>query len=97
FSGRMTSIVERLSAESIASWQRGATCLPPLGRRFTPAQQSRKEALLDRFLATMESEFLTVPLTRKDRARVHARITSAFAEFARSALELEDRHLALLL
>jgi len=72
--------------------------LPPLGRRFTAAEQSRKEALLDRFLASLETELLPgPPRTRTERARTHARITGAFAQFARSALELEDRHLALLL
>ena len=46
----MTPGVERLTNEAIASWQRGATCLPQLGRRFTPAQQCQKEALLDEVL-----------------------------------------------
>jgi hypothetical protein len=93
----MTPTVQQLAAESIALWQRGATCLPPLGRRFTPAQQGEKEALLDQFLASIESEALRVPRTKTERARVHARISSAFAQFARTALELEDCHLALLL
>lgn len=93
----MTRTVEQLAAESIALWQRGEDYFPPLGRRFTPAQQSHKEALLDRFLASLESELISAPRIRADRARVHARITAAFAEFARCALELEDRHLALLL
>jgi len=93
----MTPTVEQLAAESIALWQRGEDYFPLLGRRFTPAQQSHKEALLDQFLASLESELHSAPLIRAERARVHARITAAFAEFARSALELEDRHLALLL
>lgn len=89
--------VEQLVAESIALWQGGATCLPPLGRRFTPAQQCQKEAQLDRFLASLENAGLSVPRTKADRARVHQRISSAFAQFARTALELENSHLALLL
>jgi hypothetical protein len=93
----MSASVEQLTAESIALWHRSATCLPPLGRRFTAAQQFHKESLLDRFVASLESELPTAPRTRAERARTHARITSAFAEFARSALELEDCHLALLL
>jgi hypothetical protein len=93
----MRRSVEQLVAESIALWQRGATCLPPLGRRFTTAQQCQKEALLDQFLASMESEALRVPRTKTERARVHERISAAFTQFARTALELEDRHLDLLL
>jgi hypothetical protein len=93
----MIRTVEQLTSESIALWQGGATFLPPLGRRFTTAQQCQKEALLDQFLASLESEAFRVPRTKADRARVHARITSAFDHFARAALELEDRHLALLL
>src|SRR5580704_4320984 len=93
----MTPNVEQLANESIALWQSTATCLPPLGRRFTPAQQCQKEALLDQFLASLENAALSVPRTKAERARVHARISSAFAQFARAALELEDPHLALLL
>jgi len=93
----MTPTVEQLAAESIARWQRGEEYFPPLGRRFTPAQQSHKEVLLDRFLSSLEGELQSAPRTKTQRARVHERITSAFAEFARTALELEDRHLALLL
>jgi hypothetical protein len=98
----MTRSIEQLTAESIALWQASscqgnATCLPVLGRRFTAAEQSRKESLLDRFTASLESELCSAPRTRAERARTHARISSAFAEFARTALELEDCHLALLL
>jgi hypothetical protein len=98
---RMTPTVEQLIAESIALWQSGPICLPPLGRRFTPAQQSGKEAQLDEFLASLEGALLpsngSTLLTKKDRARTHARMSEAFARFAGSALELEDRHVALLL
>jgi hypothetical protein len=93
----MTRTIEQLTAESIALWQGGATCLPGLGRQFTAAEQSCKESLVDRFVASLESEVLDAPRTRAERARTHARISSALAEFARTALELEDCHLALLL
>jgi hypothetical protein len=93
----MRRTIEQLAAESIALWQRGGTCLPPLGRRFTPAEQSRKESLLDRFTASLEGELMSAPVTKAERARTHERISSAFAEFARTALELDDCHLALLL
>src|ERR1700733_8950410 len=93
----MTHTIEQLACESIALWQRWGAFLPPLCRQFTSAQQSRKESLLDQFVASLEGELLSAPLTRAERARTHARISAAFAEFARNALELEDRHLALLL
>jgi hypothetical protein len=89
--------VEQLVAESISLWEGAATHLPPLGRRFTTAQQCQKEALLDQFLASLENAALSLPRTTADRARVHERISAAFAQFARTALELEDPHLALLL
>jgi len=93
----MTRTVEELTAASIALWERESDGLPALGRRFTTAEQCQKEALLDQFTASLEGELSSPPLTRTDRARVHARITSAFAEFARDALELDDCHVALLL
>jgi len=93
----MRHTIEQLTAASIVLWHGGEPCLPPLGRRFTPAQQPSKESLLDQFLTSLESELPGTPLTRAERARMHARISSSFSQFARSALELEDRHLTLLL
>jgi hypothetical protein len=93
----MNRTIEELTAASIALWEREADGLPALGRRFTPAEQCQKEALLDRFTASLEGELTSPPRTRADRARVHARISAAFAEFARNALELDDCHIALLL
>ncbi len=93
----MTRTIEELTAASIALWEREGDGLPAPGRRFTPAEQCQKEALLDRFTAAIEAELSSPPRTRADRARVHARISSAFAEFARNALELDDCHIALLL
>jgi len=93
----MTRTIEELTTASIALWQRQAEGLPALGRRFTKAEQCQKEGVLDRFAALLESEIGGTPRTRQERARAHARISSAFAEFARNALELDDRHIDLLL
>ena len=79
----MTRTIEELTAAAIALWERDSEGLPVLGRRFTPAEQCQKEALLDRFTASLEQNLTSPPRTRADRARVHARITAAFAEFAR--------------
>src|SRR5216683_485185 len=94
----MSLTVERLAAESMDLWNHCATAwLPDLGRRFRPEEQSVKEKLLDHCLASIEKELVRAPRTKEERAAAHERITSAFVQFARSALELDDRHLAILL
>lgn len=93
----MTRTIEERTAAAIHLWERDAGGLPELGRRFTPEEQRAKEALFDVFAAALEAELVSAPGTRAGRSAAHSRITSAFAEFARHALDLDECHIALLL
>jgi hypothetical protein len=86
-----------LLEDAIAQWQACDTAFPRLARRFTPREQNDREAQLSEFLATVEAGLAKLPRNRAERDVVRERITLAFVRFAKSTLELEDRHLELLL
>ncbi|SPE31242.1 conserved hypothetical protein [Candidatus Sulfopaludibacter sp. SbA3] len=52
---------------------------------------------MDHFLKLLERELHHPPCTRSERMAMHERLTAAFAEFGRTALNLNDRHLQMLL
>lgn len=86
-----------LLAESLELWRQTPGDLPPGGREYSIAEQSFREEQMDRFLQRVEAELRGIPRNRLDRDRVRDNITAAFAEFAKNALGLEDRHLNTLL
>jgi len=89
--------VTQLLDESIAIWREGPGCLPAFERTFASGEQAAREAQLDVFLGSIERELRSLPRTRRERQEARERVTGAFAAFARAGLELEDRHLELLL
>ena len=89
----MTALLER----SLALWHASANDLPLLAREYSLAEQIDHEKHLDRFLKSIEAELLRLPATRTDRDQSRRRITAAFSAFAKGAVGLADRHLAMLL
>jgi hypothetical protein len=89
--------VKELLSRTIALWQESHTCLPPFARSFSPEEQAAREKELEAFLGNIQSECRSLPRTRSDRQAAHQRITSAFVRFAAAGLDLEPRHLDLLL
>ncbi len=90
---RVTELLE----PALALWRECPASLPGFDRSFTAAQQAEREARMDQFLKSLEGELHHPPATRGERLAMHARLTAAFAEFGRTALNLEDRHLQMLL
>jgi hypothetical protein len=90
-------VFSALIDESISLWEEDPACLPRFEHTFTVNDQASREAQLDQFLKSVEAELRHLPRTRSERQRVRRRITSAFERFAKSALDLEDKHLELLL
>jgi hypothetical protein len=82
---------------SLSFWRRDAVYLPPFERTFTAAEQVAREHRLDQFLQTVERELRGLPRTRSERRSARSRIDSAFTDFAKDCLDLDDRHLELLL
>ena len=89
--------VTDLLQQAIALWNESPVSLPAFERVFTTDEQSAREAQLDRFLEGIEVELRSLPRTRSERQAARERITSVFAGFARTGLDLENRHLELLL
>ena len=90
-------VVQELLQESLSLWRQNGVCLAPFARTFTAAEQAARETYLDRFLQTVETELRDLPSTRSERRCAHDRITSAFTNFAKACLGLDDSHLELLL
>lgn len=86
-----------LLQHAIALWNESPVSVPAFERVFTPDEQAARETQLDRFLQGIEGELRSVPRNRSERQAARERITSVFACFARTGLDLEDRHLELLL
>jgi hypothetical protein len=86
-----------LVEESIRVWENTRTCFPLGERTYSPAEQSANERLLDGCLGTVEKQLRRAWRTTSARANVRGRITTAFVEFAKPALGLDNSHIALLL
>ncbi len=86
-----------LLQQAIALWSESPVSLPTFDRAFTADEQAEREKQLDRFLQGIEIELRSVPRTRSERQAARERITAVFACFAKTGLDLEDRHLELLL
>jgi len=89
--------VTDLLQQAIALWNESPVCVPTFDRVFTLDEQAERERQLDRFLQGIEVELRSVPRNRSERQAARERITSVFAGFAKTGLDLEDRHLELLL
>ena len=89
--------VAELVDESITLWHECTTSFPVSGRQYSEEEQKEREPILDQFLHTIETESLRLLQRRTDRERSLERITSAFAQFASAALDLDDASLELLL
>ncbi|HVX66714.1 MAG TPA: hypothetical protein VHA11_08940 [Bryobacteraceae bacterium] len=86
-----------LLAEALALWQECPPAAPRFTRTFSPREQESREQALDRFLAAFEFELHHVPCTRAARDAARERINEAFLLLAQTALDLDKRHLDLLL
>jgi hypothetical protein len=82
----------------LLEWWRDADPGPPgFLPTYSPSEQRRREAHLDRYLDAVEAELRAAPRSRPEQAAAEERLTAAFRVFAREALDFEERHLDLLL
>jgi hypothetical protein len=89
--------VMELLEESLAVWHECPDSLPPFDRAITIEEQIDREAHLQAFLDSVQSEMHRAPVSRAERQSMHQRLTTALTTFGRAALRLEDGHVALLL
>jgi hypothetical protein len=89
--------VTELLESSLALWRECPAELPAFDHSFTAREQTEREARMDVFLNSLEGELRRPPATRSERQQMHERLTAAFAGFGRTALNLQDTHLQILL
>jgi len=89
--------VQELLQDWLSVWKQDAAPPLALGSTFTRDEQATREAYLGRFLQSVEKELRDKPSTRSECRGAQERITSAFAQFAKACLGLDDSHLELLL
>ncbi len=89
--------VPELLADALAVWRASSASFPRVSRRFLPSEQATREKRLAEFLGGLEAQLARPPRTRSERSHTRERITLAFVRLAKSALDMEDRHLDLLL
>ncbi|MGC2400915.1 MAG: hypothetical protein WA510_14075 [Acidobacteriaceae bacterium] len=87
--------VEGRVAETIRSWNSGAAKPPPMPR-YSPEEQEKREKGYDQGLHEVEQEAKKTLRTRADRLAAQDRITSSFARFSATALNLESGAVQLL-
>jgi len=88
---------EDLVQEALAEWEECPVCLPEFRETFTVAEQTAREACLEEFIARVEGDLSHPPRSKSGRKALRERLTCAFERFAKTALDLKDNHLALLL
>ena len=93
----VSSLLPGLLQDSIDLWQENSASTPHCERTFSAAEQDVREKQLERFLLSLHAELRRLPRTRSDRQAARERLTEAFGQFAKAGLDLDDRHLDLLL
>ena len=88
---------EDLVQEALAEWEACPVWLPPFQETFSVAEQAAREARLEEFLKSVESDLRRPPRSKSGRNALRERVTFAFERFARAGLDLKDDHLGLLL
>lgn len=82
--------VESQVARSIADWHACASRPLPLGTRYSPREQRKRERAYDACFRSVEYELHQIPRNNSDRFAFNHRFAATFARFARIALDLNE-------
>ncbi len=82
---------------ALAEWEECPACVPPFPETFTVAEQAAREARLEDFIKSIESDLRRPPRSKSGRNALRERMTLSFERFAKAGLGLQDDHLALLM
>jgi hypothetical protein len=93
----VASLVEDLLREHIALWWACDGEPFPVGLSYTVDEQRRRERLLARFQDEVLAELERPPTTVAKQRALERRVYAGLGSFARAALDVEDRHLDILL
>jgi hypothetical protein len=92
------ALIQDLVRHYAVLWHASDTCLPWLGPPYSSGAQRANERYLDNFLAAVSAELTCAPQTgAQQQQAMWARISLAFRNVARAALEADERALETLL
>src|SRR6266487_4523552 len=91
------AMIQDLVRHYAVLWHESDTSLPWLGPPYTSGAQRANERHLDHFLAAVSAELTCAPQTGAQQQAMSARISLAFRNVARAALEADERALETLL
>ncbi len=92
-----TTLVSDLNQRYLRAWWDGPSGFPAQGPVYTLSQKFPRERRLSRYINFILSELKDLPPTAAAREAARERLTNAFVEFAAQALDLEERHLDIVL
>jgi hypothetical protein len=93
----MPARVEALTQRVVALWRQGDSQIIPLARVYSRREQAEREAHLARFLDALQKETRRPPRDAAGRTELRKRLLAEFSQAARVALDLQERHVALLM
>jgi hypothetical protein len=91
------ALIQDLVRHYAVLWHESDTCLPWLGPPYTSGAQRANEKHLDHFLAAVSAELTCAPQNGAQQQAMWARISLAFRNVARAALQADERALETLL
>ncbi len=92
-----TAMVAALNQRYLNAWWNSDSSFPAEGRAYTLSEKFPRERSLSCYIDLVVSELRDLPRTPEARESARQRLTSAFVEFAAGALDLEERHLDIVL
>ncbi len=92
-----TTMVAALNQRYLNAWWKSASDFPTTGRAYTISEKFPRERSLSRYIDLVVSELKDMPRTPSAQEAARHKLTSAFVEFAVEALDLEERHLDIVL
>ena len=95
--GGVPALARELLALFTAAWWEADTGLPDLGPRIARPEQSRRERELEALVDRLLRELKAPPGSACEREAAERRVAAFGRDFAKSTLDLEDRHLDALL
>ncbi len=91
------SLVDNLNRRYLNAWWNGDSSFPTAGRTYTLSEKFPRERHLSRYIELILTELKDMPRAVEAQEAARSKLTAAFIDFAVQALDLEERHLDIVL
>ncbi len=91
------TLVADLNQCYLRAWWEGDSRFPEVGRAYTLSEKFPRERRLSRYIELILTELKDMPRTSQAQEAARQKLTAAFSDFAVQALDLEERHLDIVL